>query len=246
MQFETDTQAYDRGRPDYPQKVIDFLSLTFPILPNSTTLELGVGTGKFTKLLLEAGVKVVAMEPLPEMRKKFATNFPSIDVIDGTAEQIPLPDSSVDHVLVAQAFHWFDAPKAMREIHRVLKPHGNLGLVWNVQDRNHDWVEKLGQIVDVHEKGIPQFRSSPWKQAFSRINIFSPLQEVQFNHTHPSTPEMVIDRVASISFIAKLPEVERKVVLKQVRNLLESHPEIRTKSLIEFPYQTHVFFCHKP
>ena len=245
MQFQTDSQAYDRGRPDYPQKVIDCLSLVFPILPNSTVLEIGVGTGKFTKLLLESGVNIIALEPLENMRAKFSQAFPTIQVLDGVAEAIPLPDNSVDHVIVAQAFHWFDGIKALREIHRVLKPKGNLGLVWNTQDRSHDWVEKLAQIVDVHDYGTPQYRTSQWRSAFKGAPIFSPLQEVHFQHNHPSTPEMVIDRVASISFIAALDEGKRKEVLKQVRALLENHPDVRSKTLIDFPYKTDVFFCHK-
>ncbi|MEZ4845590.1 MAG: methyltransferase domain-containing protein [Bdellovibrionota bacterium] len=245
MQFQTDTGAYERGRPEYPQKVIDCLSVSFPILPNSTVLEIGSGTGKFTRLLLENGVNPIALEPLEYMRKRFSQMFPNVEVIDGVAEAIPLPDQSVDHVIVAQAFHWFDAHKAMREIHRVLKPKGNLALVWNVQDRSVDWVEKLGQIVDEHEKGITQYRTSQWRNAFMAFKIFSPLQEVKFNHVHSSTPEMILDRVASISFIAALPESEKKLVLKNVRNLIESHPDIRAKTTIDFPYITDLFFCHK-
>ncbi|MCC7460200.1 MAG: methyltransferase domain-containing protein [Proteobacteria bacterium] len=245
MQFQTDTGAYERGRPDYPQKVIDFLSVTLPILPSSLVLEIAAGTGKFTRLLLECGVKIIAMDPLQNMRERFVQKFPSIQVIDGVAESIPLPDQSVDHVFIAQAFHWFDAPKAMREIYRVLKPKGNLALVWNVQDRSYDWVDKLGQIVDVHEKGIPQYRTSQWKSHFTGINLFSPIQQVSFQHTYPSSPEMIIDRVASISFIAALPEAERKSVLKEVCDLIESHPDVRSKSTIDFPYITDVYFCHK-
>jgi SAM-dependent methyltransferase len=245
MQFETDSNTYDRGRPEYPQKVVDCLSLVFPILPNSTVLELGVGTGKFTKLLLECGVRIIALEPLENMRTKFSQIFPTIQILDGVAESIPLPDNSVDHVIVAQAFHWFDGNGALREIHRVLKPKGNLGLVWNLQDRDHDWVEKLAQIVDANDFGTPQYRKGEWRKSFSGLHLFSPLQEIHFQHSHPSTPEMVIDRVASISFISMLDEMKRKEVLRQVRGLLENHPDIREKTLIHFPYKTDVFFCHK-
>lgn len=245
MQFETDSNAYDRGRPEYPQKVIDCLSLMFPILPNSTVLEIGVGTGKFTKLLLESGVNIIALEPLENMRAKFSQLFPTIEILDGVAESIPLPDKSVDHVIVAQAFHWFEGNKALREIHRVLKPQGNLGLVWNLMDHSHDWVKKLAEIIDANDHGTPQYRTNQWRNAFAGIHLFSPLQEVHFQHNHPSSPEMVIDRVASISFISMLDEMKRKTVLKQVRNLLESHPDVREKSPINFPYKTDVFFCHK-
>jgi SAM-dependent methyltransferase len=245
MQFQTDTGAYERGRPEYPQKVVDFFSVSFPILPNSVVLEIGVGTGKFTKLLLEAGVQIIALEPLENMRNKFTQMFPTIQVIDGVAESIPLPDKSVGSCDRGSGVSLVRRAQSDEEIHRVLKPNGNLGLVWNVQNRSHDWVEKLGQIVDVHEKGIAQYRTSQWKNAFATFKIFSPLQEVKFQHTHASTPEMIIDRVDSISFIQALPEAERKKALKEVRNLIESHPDIRSKTTIDFPYITDVFFCHK-
>src|SRR5204863_4913380 len=117
----------DRGRPSYPPAAVDHVVATLGITPGRRVLDIGAGTGKFTELLLPTGAAIVAVEPVAEMRAKVAA-LPGVEVHDGTGEALPLPDTSVDAVTVAQAFHWFDPAAALAEMARVLRPEGGLAL----------------------------------------------------------------------------------------------------------------------
>src|SRR5687767_12553730 len=118
---------YERGRPGYPPEAVRVAGLP----PSAVVLELGAGTGKLTRLLVDAFVRVLAVEPDREMRGRFATLCPESTLIGGAAERIPLADSSVDGVFVAEAFHWFAHERALADIARVLRPEGALVLMWN-------------------------------------------------------------------------------------------------------------------
>ena len=123
----------------------------------------------------------------------------------GTAEAIPLPAGSLDVVTVGQAFHWFDGDRALAEIHRVLAPRGGLGIVFNVRDTTVPWVARLSELMEPHRGDAPAQRTGAWREAFERTTLFEPLRHSELRHVHHLTPEGVVARVASVSFIAALP-----------------------------------------
>jgi len=129
--FGTRAAGYDRVRPEYPAAAIDLAVSKLALSPGADVLDLGAGTGKLTRALVERFGRVVAVEPDPGMRAVLTRATEAYRVLDGRAEEIPLPDASVDAVFVAQAFHWFDTDVALPEIARVLRPGGGLVLVWN-------------------------------------------------------------------------------------------------------------------
>jgi len=243
--FQLAPDSYDRGRPEYPsdavQKLIDELALG----SESVVVDLGAGTGILTKLLIPTCARLVAVDPVEGMRRKFSELLPGIEILEGSAEHIPLPDQSANAVVAAQAFHWFDGSAALHEINRVLKVNGKLGLIWNVRDESLDWVAKLTDIIDRHEKGAPRYRSGLWKDAFRSTGLFTPLQIAHFKYVQSGEPERIVDRVSSISFISALPENERILVLEEVRDLLRSHPMTKGRTTVELPYRTDVFWCMK-
>lgn len=132
--FSSAADVYERARPGYAAEAVDWLCERMGIGPGRTVLDLAAGTGKLTRDLVPSGATIVAVEPLDEMRAQLVEAVPGVETLAGTAEQIPLPDSSVDDVVCAQAFHWFDADRALAEIHRVLRAGGALGLIWNSRD----------------------------------------------------------------------------------------------------------------
>ena len=132
--FEAGADAYERARPTYPPDAVAFIVETLDLRPGRTVLELGAGTGKLTRLLVPSGARILALEPVEAMRAKLVESVPGVELVDGTAEAIRLPNGSVDAVVVAQAFHWFDAIRALSEIHRVLRPGGRVVLAWNRRD----------------------------------------------------------------------------------------------------------------
>jgi SAM-dependent methyltransferase len=241
--YERSSEAYDRGRPEYPAEAVSYLQGALGIGPGASVLDLGAGTGKLTRLLAPSGARLYAVEPVEAMRTRLKAAVPTASVLDGTAEAIPVEASALDAVVVAQAFHWFDGPKALCEIHRVLKPHGRLGLVWNVRDESVAWVAALTRIVDRHEAGSPRYRTGAWRTAFEASPLFSPLLARSFRLAHEGPVEQVLDRVASISFIAALEPAARDEVLEEVRALLASDPQTAGRQRLAFPYRTDTFVC---
>ncbi|MBX7446769.1 class I SAM-dependent methyltransferase [Mycolicibacterium sp. 3033] len=226
LSFGAEAAAYERGRPSYPPEAIDWL------LPDGArrVLDLGAGTGKLTTRLAERGLDVVAVDPVPEMLELLTRSLPDTPALLGTAEEIPLPDDSVDAVLVAQAWHWFDPERAIQEVARVLRPGGRLGLVWNNRDERLGWVKELGRIIG-HE-------ADPFSQTVELPTPFTDVARHQVEWTSYLTPQALIDLVASRSYCITSPENVRTRTLEQVRRLLDTHPALAGANGLALPYVT--------
>ena len=242
--FEAAVERYERGRPSYPDDAVSFLVRAAGIGPGRDVVELGAGTGKFTELIVPTGARIVAVEPVAGMREAIGRSCPSVNVVDGTAEQIPLADASADAVVVAQAFHWFEGERALPEIHRVLRPEGTLGLIWNVRDEASDWSERLTDIFDrLAGEGTPRYRDMRWREAFEGTDLFGPFHHQVAYHVHQVTRDVFLDRVLSVSYVASAPQDERDRVVAEVTDLLENDPHLRGRDQIVMPYRTDVFWC---
>src|SRR5476651_1837785 len=207
--FSTQAGTYAQGRPEYPGEINTWLRTALDINPGSTVIDLGAGTGKFTRLLTSITTDVIAVEPIDAMRLEFARHLPDANILAGTADAIPLGDAQADALVCAQAFHWFANEAALAEIHRVLKPNGRLGLIWNVRDESIDWVAAITGIITPYEGDAPRFHTGGWRLVFTG-RLFSELEETRFDHQHVgSAQDVIIDRFLSVSFIAALPAAEK-------------------------------------
>jgi len=240
--FAAGADAYERGRPEYSVEAIDALTRELGIGPGKRVLDLAAGTGKLTRQIAPSGAEIVAVEPIAEMRAKLEAVIPDVEAIEGTAEGIPLPNHSVDAVVVGQAFHWFDGVRAVSEIRRVLGPGGALGLIWQARDPRLPWIERLDEIIDRADDGHPRFRTMGWRESFDRTALFEPLQSGDFETVQRGSPETIVDRVASISYVAAMSEARRHLVLDQVRDLLATDPETASNEVVELPYKAHVYW----
>ena len=193
-------------------------------------LDLGAGTGKLTARLVERGLNVVAVDPIAEMLEVLRSALPGTPALLGTAEEIPLPDNSVDAVLVAQAWHWVDPERAIPEVARVLRPGGRLGLVWNTRDERLGWVKDLGRIIGPEH--------DPFSQQVSLPAPFTDSERHQVEWTNYLTPQAVVDLVASRSYCITSPERVRSQVLDEVRELLATHPALAQAAGVALPYVT--------
>ena len=226
LSFGAQAAAYERGRPSYPPEAIDWL-----LPPGArSVLDLGAGTGKLTTRLVERGLDVVAVDPIPEMLDLLTRSLPDTPALLGTAEDIPLPDDSVDAVLVAQAWHWFDPERAVKEVARVLRPGGRLGLVWNTRDERLGWVKELGRIIG-HE-------NDPFTAQVTLPDTFTAVQRHQVEWTNYLTPQALLDLVASRSYCITSPERVRAQTLDRVRELLATHPALANATGLALPYVT--------
>ena len=242
--FSAGAASYQRARPDYPEQAVAFLAERFAIVPGRRLVDLGAGTGKFTACLTATGARIVAVEPVEDMWRRIDAGA-SVRVVGGTAEAIPLRDGCADVVLAAQAFHWFDGPRALAEMRRVLAPGGGLGLVWNARDRSAAWVAELSDIVDAYGNAIRRHETEEWRDAFDGDTGFGPLAMTAFPNPQEVDEDQVVDRVASTSFIAILPDDERAVVLNRVREVVRSHPDTRGREHFNFPHETRVYSAQK-
>ncbi len=229
--------SYVSGRPGYPPEVAGWLRETLELKPGGRVLDLGAGTGKFLPYLLETGAEIIAVEPVAAMRDRLSEAYPAVAVLEGAAEAIPLPPESVDAIVCAQAFHWFANSQALAEIHRVLKPGGMLGLIWNVRDERIGWVSRLSAITDRHSGGAPRYRSGEWRALFP-ADGFRFSGEAHFHNSHVGPAEdVVLARTLSVSFIAALPATAQAEVAHEVRQLIAATPELAGPE-VSFPYET--------
>ncbi len=225
--FGSVADAYERGRPEYPEEAARWLAGEPPL----DVVDLAAGTGKLTRVLVRLGYRVTAVEPLPEMREQLVAAVPQAQALAGTAESIPLPDESTDAVLAAQAYHWFDHPVALREIARVLRPGGRLGIVWNLRDESVDWVARLSELIDA---GGEQDRDDADDIADS--GLYEPAEEAEWRWEQPLDRDRLRDLVLSRSYCATMPSGPREEVLAAVDRLYD---EVAGPDGLSMPYGTY-------
>ena len=241
--FGRGAATYERGRPSYPPDAIDRLVRELGIGTDRDVLDLAAGTGKLTRLLVPTGARLVAVEPVAAMADQLRTAVPDVEVHDGTAEAIPLPDGSVDAVVVGQAFHWFDAPVALAEIARVLRPGGGLGLIWNERDSSVPWVAELNRQIRWDERdrwSVPYTLEEDWVARIDGLeSSFGPVHRYDTTYHQHLDVDALVERVLSTSYLASQPDDVQASIAEQVRTLVAGFDEP-----IDLPYVTSAYWCH--
>ena len=213
--FALTSDSYERGRPEYPDELLAFAAALAGLGPGKVAVDLGAGTGKFTRGLLRSGARVV--EPLDKMRAEFARVLPDVECLAGGAHAIPAPDASADLVSCAQSFHWFAEEEALTEIARVLRPGGVLFLVWNHRDLSDPLQSLIETIQDEHHAaGIPTSRTGEWQALMASAARFVPLEARHFVHTQHTDHETALARVLSTTSVARMDDLARRRILTQV------------------------------
>lgn len=226
--FDAVARRYDAARPSYPAEAVEWL------VPEraAAVVDVGAGTGKFTRLLARPGRTLIAVEPSAAMRAELRAALRGVDVLEGSGERVPLPDASADAITFAQAWHWVDVPSASREAGRVLRPGGILGLVWNLRDERVDWVRELGEAMRADGDHYGGVDDDPAVGEPFGAGERSSIEWVQ-----PTTRSAIADMVRSRSYFALLSPGERRQTLAAVEDVLERHPESAGES-IPLPYVT--------
>ncbi|MGZ6927676.1 MAG: class I SAM-dependent methyltransferase [Acidimicrobiia bacterium] len=242
--FDAEAASYERAHPGYPPDCVAWLAEHLGIGPGRDVLDLAAGTGKLTRLLEPYGGRLVAAEPVTGMRSVLHATSPTVPVVSSTAELLPFREGSLDAIVVAQAFHWFDAPVALAEAARVLRARGRLGLVWNARDRSLPHVDALWSIMDRVEKQAPWRNHEEWREsAFTDTPYFGPLHAATFHHEQLMTVDEVVDRFRSVSHVAVLPATEKEAVLAEVRDCALAHPDPVHPDRVGIPYRVDAYWC---
>jgi ubiquinone/menaquinone biosynthesis C-methylase UbiE len=231
--FESIGADYDRYRPGFPDRAAEI------ILPTEvdTVLDLGAGTGKFTELLTARAARVVAVEPSEAMLDVLRQKLPAVEAVIGSAEHIPVSDDSVDAVVVAQAFHWFDRDPACREIARVLVPGGVLGLLWNHSDPACEWDRACHRIAHpaVGESDATTSSAADELPGFE----FTRHETVSWREQLSRTT--YVRRWATVSSFLVADDAKRAEMLDAVEAVLDASDETRGRAELDLPQVTDVF-----
>jgi SAM-dependent methyltransferase len=229
--FSRAADVYERARPSYPRESIDWLVERTGLGPGATVVDLGAGTGKLTRLLVPTGARVVAVEPVAEMRALIT----EAEALDGTAEAIPLGDAEANVVTVAQAFHWFDLDRALPEIARVLRPGGVLALFWNMRDLADPVQRGVEDLLSPRRGRVIAQQEGAWREPLAASPLFHDAEVGEFSIEQRFTADDLVARVTSTSFVAAMDRVEREELVVHVRALVHGLEEP-----FPFPYKTEV------
>ena len=225
--------VYEQARPGYPDDAVRWLAGDEP----RDVVDLGAGTGKLTRSLVALGHRVTAVEPLEAMLARLRSAVPGAIPLLGRAEAIPLADGSADVVTVAQAFHWFDRPAALREIARVLRPHGRVSLVWNTRDDTEEWVAEFTDTI-IDRSTFRKVGAAATAASIDEAGLYGPVERASFAHVQMLGRAELVALVRSRSECAVLPEGERRPVLEHVEALFDAHARDGTLAM---PYVTECF-----
>ena len=241
--FTAGADAYAKARPDYPDDCTQYVIQALGIGRSSVVADIGAGTGKFTQGLVPSGARIIAVEPLDAMRAKLESALPSVETVAASAEALPFADASIDAIVCAQAFHWFEPHAALGEFHRVLKPGGRLALLWNLRDERIAWMSALEAIIHAYETITPHRDLAMFNQ-FVRGQFTSPAHR-EFANAQDLDEAGLVTRIASISFIATLPQSEQERVFARVRALVHTHPDTKDVTIYRFAYRLHVYVSER-
>jgi len=210
--------AYATYRPGYPDPAIDWV---LERAPGTDVLDLAAGTGKLTaSLVARPHLRVTAFEPDPEMLGELRRLLPGVDAREGTAEEIPLPDGSVDAVVIGQAWHWMDPERALPELARVLRPGGTLAALWNRDDESVEWVAGCNAAL-----GLRPAPGGGGPSTFPEHPAFGPTEVRSFRHTVPQTIDSLIANISTHSWALTAEPAERDAALGRLRDYLGTRPE---------------------
>ena len=231
--FGSVAAEYAALRPGYPADAVGFVLGDRP----RRVVDVGAGTGLLTEQLVAAGHEVVAVDPSAEMLAQLAARLPQVTTFVGSAEALPLPDGAVDAVVAGQAAHWFEPTGASREIRRVLRPGGVVGLIWNARDVRVPWVGALGELLTAEARDHAADQSVV--EAFLR-ELPASGEYLESGIVQTVSPEQVVGGIGTRSYVATMDDATRQAFLGRVRELLATHPDSRGRAELALPYITSV------
>lgn len=261
--FGTGTnELYDRARPSYQSNAISHIRHAVNSAVPLNIVEIGCGTGIFTRALLahpewiSSVGQLRAIEPSEGMRDVFLETVKDdrVTVAEGSFDSTGIQDSWADIIVIAQAFHWCpDYDSASAEFARILKPKGIVAFIWNLEDRvAARWVAQLRDRIELHEHGTPQFRLGLWRQTWDTPSYkanFQPPEENEWSYSLPGALDIVTDRAHSKSYIAVLSEHEKASVTADIKEIVERGDDKvwvdKSKGIFEYPYRTYVVISQK-
>ena len=236
--FTDKSEDYSRFRPSYPDEAVNWLRSN---ISGNTVLDIGAGTGSFTRLLLQKFSCVSALEPNDDMRNAFQKNLPGIFCSGCTGEATGMPDHTIDLITVAQAFHWLDAEKFKQEARRILRPAGTVAVIWNTSLKNK-FTEECNMIC---QKYCPRFRSghagrhsAEEGDLFLRRRFFREVEVVSFPNPFKMDLQTFEGNIRSRSYALKQSDCEYDSFTAELRSVFERYAE---NGIVIEPQETQIY-----
>ena len=241
--FSNRVENYVKYRPSYPPEVLDLFRDEMNLQTDSVVADIGSGTGISAKIFLENGNSVYGVEPNAKMREaaeEFLKDFPRFTSIDGTSENTDLPENSVDFIIAAQAFHWFDKEKTRPEFKRILRENGFVALIWNERQLNtndflidyENLLKKFGTDYEkVRHDNLEEKMFSDFFQTKFQSRTFLNVQTLDF--------QGLKGRILSSSYMPSETDALFSPMINELKSLFENHAE---KGKIQVLYNTNIFF----
>jgi SAM-dependent methyltransferase len=222
LSFGSVASDYDRYRPPPPPQALDWL------IPRDARaiLDLAAGTGVVTRELVGRAARVVAVEPDERMRAVLAARCPEAEVLEGRGEDIPLPDASVDAVVISAAWHWLDPERAVPEITRLLRAGGTLGVIWTSRDVRVPWVAEFNALARESREADrpPEGGRRRREVTFPPGTPMSPPEERRFEFSLPMTSEQLAGLLGTYSGVITLEPEQRAEFSRRVTAFLDRQP----------------------
>lgn len=235
--FGQAASAYESGRPEYPAEAVAWMLQ--PVREPGRALrvaDVGAGTGKLTRAVVELGADVVAIDPDAAMLASLRENVVGVPTFAGTAESLPLPDAGLDAVVMGQAWHWVDPDAGSREVARTVRVGGVLGLIWNIRDEREDWVHRLTLAMGASNAETLLAGRGP--------RIAPPLTDLEhrtWSWSRRITLAQLRDLVFSRSDVITASPEERARIDAEVDGVVASVSGLADGGAVELPYVTHAF-----
>lgn len=248
---------YDRYRPGYPALLFDRIMVDLGLGQQPEVVDLGAGTGMATFAMAARGWRVTAVEPgaqmLEVLRERAGRQEVEVAAVEATAEVTGLPDASADLAVAAQAFHWFDRPRAVGEMARIVRPGGGAALFWNVRD-----AERSALVADYEQliaryfgaAGIGQYQQdgaavehAATRAAFAAAPSFEEPRYAEPTHDVTMVAEEFIGMAFTASYVRRLGAGEQQRLHRELVALLERHD--RGEGAFSIPYRIHLWTARR-
>ena len=239
--FGSAAGTYESGRPDYPIQAVDWMLQ--PVVGGERSLrvaDVGAGTGKLTRAIVELGAEVVAIDPDAKMLAALREHVHGVPTFVGSAESLPLPDASVDAVLLGQAWHWVDPAAGSADVGRVLRSGGVLGVVWNIRDESAAWVRRLTEIMHgSHAEEMLAGGDPPIEPPFGDV------ESAQWRWTRQMTRDSLLAMAHSRIYIITATPADRAAIEAGLLELFDEIGAVGDK-VVELPYVTRAYRAVRP
>ena len=247
--FSARAGEYDRHRPDYPDEVLDYLETRDYLDLGTKVAEIGAGTGIFTEQLIGRGCEVWAVEPNAAMRGIAETNLGTRNMfhsVPAEAEDTRIDDETVDLVVAAQAFHWFDLEAAREEFERILQPPGRVALLWNLRDRDgSEFMEELESLIETYAEeydevvGTYESQTERLEEFFGGAEAEGTYEHRSFEHSQQVGKHGLMGLVTSFSYMPRPNAEDFGDLMGELQDLFDRHAEAGS---VEILYDTELYF----